>query len=263
MVVAGREVESMASSERAVTHRAVTHTAAALLIGNEILSGKVEDENLAPLATTLRALGIRLNRALVLGDERATVAREVRALSAAHDVVFTSGGVGPTHDDITLEAVADGFGVATEIHPQLAALVKAHYGAACTADHLLMARAPVGAQLRSSREVLWPTIVMHNVWVMPGVPELFRMKLLIVREHLMGPSPIVSRALFTQIEETDLKPLLDRTVALHPGIEVGSYPKWFDASYKTKITFDGVVESQVEAAVQELIALLPAGAARR
>lgn len=248
----------MASSERAVTH-----TAAALLIGNELLSGKVADQNLAPLATTLRSLGIRLERVLVIGDERAAVAREVRALSAAHDVVFTSGGVGPTHDDVTLDAVAEGFGVTTEIHPQLAALVKAHYGAACTADHLLMAKAPVGAQLRSSAELRWPTVVMHNVWVMPGVPELFRMKLLIVREHLVGPSAIISRALFIQIEETDLKPLLDRTVALHPLIEIGSYPKWFDATYKTKVTFDGVVESQVEAAVQELLALIPAGAARR
>jgi molybdopterin-biosynthesis enzyme MoeA-like protein len=106
-------------------------------------------------------------------------------------------------------------------------------------------------------------VVMRNVWVMPGVPELFRMKLLIVREHLVGPSLIVSRALFTQMEETELKPLLDRAVALHPRIEIGSYPKWFDASYKTKVTFDGVVESQVEAAVQELIGLLPAGVMRR
>jgi molybdopterin-biosynthesis enzyme MoeA-like protein len=126
-----------------------------------------------------------------------------------------------------------------------------------------MARVPVGAELRASPEVQWPTVVMRNVWVMPGVPELFRMKLLIVREHLVGPSVIVSRALFTQMEETDLKPLLDRAVALHPRIEIGSYPKWFDASYKTQITFDGVVESQVDAAVQELIGLLPEGTLRR
>jgi molybdenum cofactor synthesis domain-containing protein len=243
--------------------RAITRNAAALLIGNELLSGKVEERNLAPLATSLRALGIRLERALIIGDDRAAVAREVRSLSAGHDVVFTSGGVGPTHDDVTLEGVADGFAVATEIHPHLAGLVKSHYGAACTPDHLLMARVPVGAQLRASPEVQWPTVVMRNVWVMPGVPELFRMKLLIVREHLIGPSQIVSRALFTQMEETDLKPLLDRAVALHPCIEIGSYPKWFDASYKTKVTFDGVVESQVEAAVEELIGLLPAGVMRR
>jgi molybdopterin-biosynthesis enzyme MoeA-like protein len=243
--------------------RAITESAAALIIGNEVLSGKVEERNLAPLATTLRALGIRLERALIIGDDRARVAGEVRALSASHDVVFTSGGVGPTHDDVTLQAVADGFGVPIEIHPHLAGLVRSHYGAACTSDHLLMARVPVGAELRACPDVQWPTVVMRNVWVMPGVPELFRMKLLIVREHLVGPSVIVSRALFTQMEETDLKPLLDRAVALHPRIEIGSYPKWFDASYKTQVTFDGVVESQVEAAVQELIGLLPAGTLRR
>src|SRR5262245_40245715 len=198
----------MASSERAIIRNA-----AALLIGNELLSGKVEDRNLAPLATTLRALGIRLERALVVGDDREAVAQEVRALRAGHDVVFTSGGVGPTHDDVTLEAVANGFDVATEIHPHLAALVQSHYGASCTPAHLLMARVPSGAELRASPEVQWPTVVMRNVWVMPGVPELFRMKLLIVREHLVGPTSIVSRALFTQMEEPDLKPHLDRAVA--------------------------------------------------
>ena len=243
--------------------QAITKTAAALLVGNELLSGKVVDKNLAPLAATLRALGIRLSRAAVVGDDRRAIAGEVSAMSRDHDVVFTSGGVGPTHDDVTLEGVADGFGVGTEIHPHLADLLRAFYGERCTDDHLLMARVPVGSELRSSSEVRWPTVVMRNVWVMPGVPELFRMKLVIVREHLVGPSRIVSRSLFTHVEETDLKPLLDRAVAQHPRVEIGSYPKWFDASYKTKITFDGVVESQVEAAVDELVALLPAGAARR
>src|SRR4051794_2005901 len=104
--------------------RAITESAAALIIGNEVLSGKVEERNLAPLATTLRALGIRLERALIIGDDRARVAGEVRAPSASHDVVFTSGGVGPTHDDVTLQAVADGFGVPIEIHPHLAGLVR-------------------------------------------------------------------------------------------------------------------------------------------
>src|SRR3954467_13796392 len=145
--------------------RAITESAAALLIGNELLSGKVEERNLAPLATTLRALGIRLERALVVADDRAIVARDVAALSASYDVVFTSGGVGPTHDDVTLEGVADGFGVATEIHPHRAGLGPCHYGAACTRDHLLMARVPVGAELRASPEVQWPTVVMRNVWV--------------------------------------------------------------------------------------------------
>jgi molybdopterin-biosynthesis enzyme MoeA-like protein len=126
-----------------------------------------------------------------------------------------------------------------------------------------MARVPVGSELKTSPELKWPTVVMRNVWVMPGVPELFRMKLTIVREHLVGPNRIVSHALFTQMEETDLKPLLDQAVAHHPGVEIGSYPKWFDATYKTKLTFDGEREDEVEAAVAELMDLLPAGALAR
>src|SRR6185295_10690282 len=114
-------------------------------------------------------------------------------------------GVGPTHDDVTLEGVADGFGVLLEKHPHLVALLRAVYGERCTEDHLLMARVPVGSELRSSPEVKWPTVVMHNVWVMPGVPELFRMKLTILREHLVGPGHVASRALFTHMDETDLK----------------------------------------------------------
>jgi molybdopterin-biosynthesis enzyme MoeA-like protein len=106
-------------------------------------------------------------------------------------------------------------------------------------------------------------VVMRNVWVLPGVPELFRMKLSIVRDHLCGPAPIVSRALFTHMEETELKPMLDRVVALHRAVEIGSYPKWFDPTYKTKVTFDGRDDSEVDAAHAALLALLPAAAVAR
>jgi molybdenum cofactor synthesis domain-containing protein len=121
-----------------------TETAALVLVGNELLSGKVQDRNLEPLAITLRALGIRLERAVVVGDDRAVIAAEVRAASARQQVVFTSGGVGPTHDDVTLEGVADAFGVPLEQHPELVALLHAVYGERCSAEHLLMARVPRG-----------------------------------------------------------------------------------------------------------------------
>ena len=101
------------------------------------------------------------------------------------------------------------------------------------------------------------------MWVLPGVPELFRMKLSIVRDQLHGPAPIVSRALFTHMEETDLKPLLDAVVALHRTVEIGSYPKWFDPSYKTKVTFDGRDATEVDAAHAALLALLPTAAVAR
>jgi molybdenum cofactor synthesis domain-containing protein len=240
-----------------------TETAALVLVGNELLSGKVQERNLEPLAATLRALGIRLERVLMIADDRPVIAEEVRAASARYDVVFTSGGVGPTHDDLTLEGVADGFGVELERHPHLVALLQALYGERCSDEHLMMARVPAGAELLSNAEIKWPVVVMRNVWVLPGVPELFRMKLAIVRDHLRGPAPIVSRAIFTLLEETELKPLLDRVVALHQTVEVGSYPKWFDPTYKTKLTFDGRSGDEVDAAHAALLALLPAAAIAR
>src|SRR6187551_1177646 len=159
----------------------VVRTAAALVIGNELLSGKVLDANVYVLAGTLRALGIRLSRVVMLPDE-------VRRLSAEVDVVFTSGGVGPTHDDVTVEAVARAFGVDVVLDPTLSELLRGVYGERLTDAHLLMARVPVGAMLCGSAEVQWPTPVMNNVWILPGIPDLFKLKLLTARAWLRGPT---------------------------------------------------------------------------
>src|SRR5690606_37623290 len=133
-------------------------------------------------------------------------AREVRAMSEAFDVVFTSGGVGPTHDDVTIEGIAKAFGVEPCIDETIAGLIKNAYGERCNDGHLRMALVPAGSALATTEEVLWPTPVMHNVWILPGVPEIFRMKLAVVRELVKGPEPFVSRALFTKMDEAELKP---------------------------------------------------------
>src|SRR5262249_25008975 len=104
-----------------------------------------------------------------------------------------------------------------------------------------------------------PTVVMKNVWILPGVPEAFRMKLAVVRANVRGATRFVSREVLTKMDEPDLKQLLDRVVANHPEADVGSYPKWFDTRYKTKITFDGTEEGKLEAGVAEFLSLLPAG----
>jgi molybdenum cofactor synthesis domain-containing protein len=237
--------------------------AAAILIGNELLSGKVTDANLFELAKTLRALGIRLGRVVMIPDDIELIANEVRALSAAFDIVFTSGGVGPTHDDVTIDAVARAFGVGVKIDPTMRTLLENAYGDKCGEGHLRMALVPDGAQLATTAEILWPTVVMNNVWVLPGVPEIFRMKLSVVRSWVRGPMQFLSRAVFTQLEEADLKPLLDQLVAAHDGVEVGSYPKWFDPTYKTKITFDAHDRQQLDAALAGFLALLPKGEPQR
>lgn len=234
-------------------------TAAALVIGDELLSGKIREENVQGLAKVLRVLGIRLVRVNVVGDDLGTIAQEVRELSAAHDVVFTSGGVGPTHDDITIDAVAHAFGVAAAVNADVEALLKRAYGDRYHAGHQRMALVPEGATLRSTEEVPWPTIVMRNVWVLPGVPEVFRMKLALLKSHLVGAHRFVSRAVLTQMDEGDLKPLLDQVVVAFPEVAVGSYPRWRSPDYKTKITFDAASDAQVDAAVEAFLKLLPPG----
>jgi molybdopterin-biosynthesis enzyme MoeA-like protein len=242
-------------------HRAVVETAAVLVVGNELLSGKVQDQNLVELARTLRVLGIQLECAVFVMDEPPAIARELRALSARHGVVFTSGGVGPTHDDVTIASAALAFDVPVVQHPELEAVMRSAYGDACDAVHLSMARTPEGAHLAygppaEGTRVNWPVVVMRNVWLLPGIPELFRAKLAIVRHHLRGPRPFFSRSVLTKWDEPELLPLLNAVVAAHPEVEVGSYPRFRDPECKTQITFDARSEAPLEAAVHEFIAAL-------
>ncbi len=233
--------------------------AAALVIGNELLSGKIAELNVLVLARTLRSIGIALERVLMIPDERALIAREVRELSAAHDVVFTSGGVGPTHDDVTIDAISDAFGVSAEVMPELETQLRAYYRETITEGHLLMARAPAGSRLLANAEHPWPTIVKENVWILPGVPQIFAMKMPIIAAELGGAPRFVSLAVFTTLDEGLLKPLLDRVVAAHPAVEVGSYPKWHEPRYKTKLTFDGIDSVAVQRARDSFAASLPQG----
>jgi molybdenum cofactor synthesis domain-containing protein len=243
--------------------RVVAHNASALLIGNELLSGKVHESNLLELARTLRAVGVSLRRVVMVPDEPELIGREVRDQSQTFDVVFTSGGVGPTHDDVTIESIAHAFGVPAKIDPTMERLLRNAYGDRTTEGHLRMALVPDGAVLATTPEILWPTVVFKNIWILPGVPEIFRMKLAVVRAWVQGPEKFVSRAVFTKMDEADLKPLLDDVVREHPDVDVGSYPKWFDATYKTKITFDSRSGERVEAAVERFLASLPKGEPQR
>ncbi|HKQ69432.1 MAG TPA: molybdopterin-binding protein [Polyangiaceae bacterium] len=232
-------------------------TAAALIVGNELLSGKVQDENVIALARTLSEMGVRLRRVVMVADDVDVIAAEVSALARSHSVVFTSGGVGPTHDDVTVEGVARAFGASVVSSPHMESMLRAHYGERCTEGHLRMALVPEGAELVSNAEVKWPTIVMRNVWLLPGIPEVFLMKLALIRERIEGGAPWLSRAVFTKMEEGDLKPLLDRVVAMHVDVEVGSYPKWSDPTYRTKLTFDGHDRAAIERALAFFLSLLP------
>lgn len=235
----------------------VAESAALLLIGNELLSGKVQEANLLPMARTLRALGVRLSASSMVSDEPEEIAAEVNRLRAGVDILFTSGGVGPTHDDVTLEAVALAFGVPCIVDPTLEQMLSRHYREKLNEGHLRMARVPQGAQLLEEGGPTWPMVRKENVWILPGIPELFRSKLLIVRKHLRGRRRFYSSWVNLQQDEGELKHHLDAVVASHPGVEVGSYPRWFDTRYKTRVTFDGEDDALVSAALTALLSLVP------
>jgi len=230
-------------------------TAAILLIGNEILSGKVEDQNARFLTRELRALGVSLRRIDVVPDTIEEIVGSVRALASRFDHVFTSGGVGPTHDDVTLRAVADAFGMEVTRRPELEALLRAGYGDRLHERDLRMADVPTGARLEygpagpnNTARGTWPVIVVRNVWVLPGVPSIFRRKFEAVRE-LFRASPIHGRALFSRAGEGHIADALDAAVAAFPDVEIGSYPHPEAADYRVKITLDGRDAARVDDAL--------------
>jgi len=237
-------------------------TAAMLVVGNELLTGKIADKNVVVLARALRGLGIVLRRVVMVTDERELIAAEVRALSAAHDHVFTSGGVGPTHDDVTIAAVAEAFGVAVVAASVLEETLRAHYGERLRDGHLAMAKMPEGARLVAKRDaagmlLVWPSIVMKNVWMLPGVPEIFERKMELLPEEMEGGPPFFGAAVYTSLDEGTLKAALDAVVDAFPDVDVGSYPIW-KAEHRTKLTFDGSDEARVRAARDAFVAGVPA-----
>ena len=236
-----------------------TTTAAALIIGNELLSGKIADKNLVVLAQTLRSLGVSLRRVVMVLDDLDVIAEEVRELAASHDWLFTSGGVGPTHDDVTIDAVAKAFGVTVSMSPKLEGMLRGYYQERVTASHLLMARVPEGARLAASEANPWPAVVLKNVWMLPGVPEIFASKMTLVRGELAGSRPYLSFAVLTTLDEGQLKPMLDQVVEEYRDVDIGSYPKWSEPDYRTKLTFDGFDEARVRAARDAFAASLPEG----
>ncbi|HNS95721.1 MAG TPA: molybdopterin-binding protein [Polyangiaceae bacterium] len=236
-----------------------SRTAAAVIIGNELLNGKIEERNVVVLARVLRTLGIALRRIVVVPDEVPTIVQEIRSLSAAFDLVFTSGGVGPTHDDVTVEAVAQAFDTCVQVHEPTAEMIRRHFGDRLTPGHLLMARVPQGCTLVTDEMVQWPTIVMRNVWVLPGVPEIFHKRLGMMKRHLAGAEPFVCRVVHTRLDEGNLVPLLNQIVEQYPDVDVGSYPQWNHPTIMTKLTFDGLDEQAVERACEAFVRLLPEG----
>jgi molybdenum cofactor synthesis domain-containing protein len=232
-------------------------TAGIILIGNEILSGKIQDANAAYLCRELRALGVDVRRISVIPDEIQLIAEEVATFSREFDVVFTSGGVGPTHDDVTIEGVARAMTVPVVRHPALLELLERHYRGRVTEAALRMAEIPEGAELVGGETVRFPTVMMRNVYVLPGVPEIFRAKFEALRERFRD-APIHLRNVFVSIGEGTLADYLNRLLVAFPLLQLGSYPEFSNPEYKVKVTLESRDRGYVEQALADFLARLPA-----
>ncbi|MFN8641375.1 MAG: molybdopterin-binding protein [Candidatus Binatia bacterium] len=231
-------------------------TAALIVVGNEILSGKVADSNSTFLAQQLRELGVSLRRILVVPDEVDVIADAVRALAPTVDVLFTSGGVGPTHDDVTIAGIARALDRPVVRHPAIEAMLRGYFGERLNAAHLKLAEVVEGTELESP-QLTFPTFRVENVYVLPGIPEIFREKVVALRERLSG-DPFHLRVVYLRAMESAIAAHLDRTLAEFPELMLGSYPKLDDPEYRVRVTLESKDEAYVERALATLLALLPA-----
>jgi molybdenum cofactor synthesis domain-containing protein len=230
-------------------------TAAIIVIGDEILSGKFAEENAAWLIGELRQLGVAVRRVEIVPDVIDDIRDAVRAAAGRYDHVFTSGGVGPTHDDVTMEGIARAFGVGVVRHPELERLLRTYYGERIEERNLRMADVPDGATLVEADHPSWPVASIRNVYILPGVPLIFRRKFGAIRERFRLP-PFHVRRLYCAAEEGALARHLDEVVAAFPQVGVGSYPRWDAPDFRVLVTLESKDEAALAAAVAQLRAAL-------
>ena len=230
-----------------------------VVIGNEILSGKTVDSNSSFLARELRQLGVTLKRITVIPDELDVIAETVRDFHRQFDIVFTSGGVGPTHDDITIEGVARALGRQVIIHPLLESKIREYLnGRPVNAAHLKMAEVPEGAELLMDDRLRFPTIKVENIYVLPGIPEILQQKFLALKDRF-SVDPYYLKIIYTNEIESTIAIHLNDTLRAYPDLLLGSYPKIGNDEYRVKLTLESKDKDYVERAFAHLLNSLPQG----
>ncbi|MBA3897157.1 MAG: competence/damage-inducible protein A [Sphingomonadaceae bacterium] len=233
-------------------------TAALVIIGDEILSGRTQDRNVAQIALWLNLQGIRLAEVRVVPDVTAAIVEAVTALRNRNDYLFTTGGIGPTHDDITVDAIAEALGVPVVVHPKARAVLERYYATrgGLTEARLRMARVPEGAELIENRMSGAPGIRHGNIFVMAGVPHITAMMLDALSGALEGGAPLLSRTLGCWVAESEVADLLGATEHAHPACQIGSYPFFREgrvgANFVVRSTDQGALDACAEALVRML-----------
>jgi molybdenum cofactor synthesis domain-containing protein len=232
-------------------------TAAVLIIGNEILSGRTRDVNLAYLAAGLTQLGIRLREARVVADVEADVIRAVNECRARYDYVFTTGGIGPTHDDITAECVAKAFGLKLIRNPEAVARLERHYEPGMLNEaRLRMANTPEGAVLIDNPVSTAPGFQIGNVFVLAGVPSIMQAMFDGLKSRLVGGAPVLSRTVSAFVGEGTIAVGLGELQQRYRDLDIGSYPFFRHGKYGASFVLRGTEPARIEHAAAELRTLI-------
>jgi molybdenum cofactor synthesis domain-containing protein len=252
---------SEALSESATGGGGETITAAVLVIGDEILSGRTKDKNIGTIAEHLTEIGIALREVRIVGDVAEDIIAAVNALRIRYTYVFTTGGIGPTHDDITADSVGAAFGVAVEVDERAVALMKPAYaarGIELTPARLRMARIPAGADLIVNSVSAAPGFRIGNVMVLAGVPDIMQAMLLAATQHLRTGPRIGAASIVVARPEGEIADLFAAHQARFPDVQMGSYPSFADGNYRTELVLRSADPARLEAARAELARVLAA-----
>lgn len=233
-----------------------TRTAGIIIIGDEILSGKVQDSNSFYLASELRKLGVSLMRISVIPDDTEVIGNETREFSGRYDFVFTSGGVGPTHDDVTMDGIARGFDARLIRHPQLEEYFRLKYKDRLNQAVMKMAEVPEGSDIIDFSDMSFPLVMYRNIFVFPGIPEYLRNKFSLIKERFRS-SAFYLRRLFLNANESDIAEILNTIVAESSDVSFGSYPVLGNPEYQIIITAESKSEDAVSRSMDELIRRIP------
>lgn len=223
-----------------------------LLIGNELLSGRTQDQNLAFIGQRLAELGISLAEARVIRDDTSVIVDNVNDCRRRYDYVFTTGGIGPTHDDITAAAVAEAFGLPLQRQPRAETLLRDYYGDRITAARLKMAEMPAGALLVENPLSGAPGFQVENVFVLAGIPSVMQAMFDALTDRLRRGAPILSRTLTTDCRESELAPGLTRIQDQHADVSIGSYPFFNQAQFGVNLVLRGTDANHLARAADDV-----------
>lgn len=230
-------------------------TAALLVIGNEILSGKVRDTNSAYLSVELRKLGVDLERILTIPDIIDVIASETRAMSKAYDFVFTSGGIGPTHDDLTMDGIAKAFGLDIVLNQSMVDRMERHSKTPINDAMKKMALIPDGAAVLDVGGLWFPVVIVSNVHILPGIPELFERKFDSIRDRFAGV-PFQLRKIYVRENESDIAETLNTLLEEFPKLMLGSYPRIGEDRYRVLLTLESRDPDYLKRATDTLVGRL-------